>query len=205
MGLISVASSASAWRGYEYYKSKKVKSFKQISDYEYTGEVKGSDDVYNVFLDTKHVRKSTCDCPHANGKRIICKHIVALYFEIFPKEAVNYLELVEENEREAEEYERELERKLDEIASQKAQYNYAKSQLLRGSSSKIALLSLKKSGQIEKKYAEWYGDNWRERLLPEKVRLIEEKIRIEKRKASSQIEDSVLRARLCGRPFTKRR
>lgn len=100
---------------------------------------------------------------------------------------------------------RELERKLDEIASQKAQYNYAKGQLLRGSSSKITLLSLKKSGQIEKKYAERYGDNWRERLSPEKVRLIEEKIRIEKREASSQIEDSVLRARLCGRPFTKRR
>lgn len=112
MGVISVASSASAWRGYEYYKAKKVKSFKQIGDYEYTGQVKGSDDVYNVFFDTKHVRKSTCDCPRANGKRIICKHIVALYFEIFPEEAVSYLELVEENEREAEEYERELERKL---------------------------------------------------------------------------------------------
>lgn len=112
MGVISVASSASAWRGYEYYKSKKVKRFKQVSDYEYTGQVVGSNCVYNIFLDTNHVRKSTCDCPHANGKRIICKHIVALYFEIFPKEAVNYLELVEENEREAEEYERELERKL---------------------------------------------------------------------------------------------
>jgi len=112
MGVISVSSSVSAWRGYECYKSKKVKSYKQISDYEYTGQVNGSNDIYNVFLDTNHVRKSTCDCPHANGKKIICKHIVALYFEIFPKEAVNYLELVEENEREAEEYERELERKL---------------------------------------------------------------------------------------------
>ena len=112
MGVISVASSASAWRGYEYYKSKKVKSYKQISDNEYTGQVKGSNGVYNVFIDTKHVRKSTCDCPRTNGKRIICKHIVALYFEIFPKEAVNYLELVEENEREAEEYERELETRL---------------------------------------------------------------------------------------------
>lgn len=112
MGVISITSSVSAWRGYEYYKSNKVKSYKQINDYEYEGQVEGSNTVYNVFLDTNHVRKSTCDCPHANGKRIICKHIVALYFEIFPKEAVNYLELVEENEREAEEYERELERKL---------------------------------------------------------------------------------------------
>ena len=49
MGVISVASSASAWRGYEYYKAKKVKRFKQIGDYEYTGQVKGSDDVYNFF------------------------------------------------------------------------------------------------------------------------------------------------------------
>lgn len=100
---------------------------------------------------------------------------------------------------------RELERKLDGIASQKAQYSYAKSQLLRGSSSKITLLSLEKLDQIEKKYAEMYGDNWRERLSSEKVRLIEEKIRIENRVVSTQIEDSFLRARLCGRPFTKRR
>lgn len=112
MGVISVASSVSVWRGYEYYKSKKVKNFKQISDCEYEGQVEGSNGLYNVFLDINHVRKSTCDCPHANGKRIICKHIVALYFEIFPEEAVNYLELLEENEREAEEYERKLERKL---------------------------------------------------------------------------------------------
>ncbi|MBQ2872644.1 MAG: SWIM zinc finger family protein [Bacilli bacterium] len=112
MGLISVASNLSAWRGYEYYKSKKVKNFKQLGADEYTGQVTGSDGVYSIFLDTKHIRKSTCNCPHANGKRIICKHIVALYFEIFPKEADNYLELVEENEREAEQYKIELERKL---------------------------------------------------------------------------------------------
>ena len=26
----------------------------------------------------EHPRKSTCDCPLANGKKIICKHIVAV-------------------------------------------------------------------------------------------------------------------------------
>lgn len=38
-------------------------------------------------LHVDHPRKSTCNCPRANGKRVICKHLVAAYFAAFPKAA----------------------------------------------------------------------------------------------------------------------
>ena len=28
-----------------------------------------------------------CNCPHADGKRIVCKHMMAVYFTAFPEEA----------------------------------------------------------------------------------------------------------------------
>ena len=105
MGLINIASASSVWKGLEYYQHKKVVSYKQVSDFEYEGIVSGSDEKYHVFMDVHHPRKSTCDCPFAKGKRIVCKHIVALYFTVFPKE-------VEEQEKEYEEYEQERVRKL---------------------------------------------------------------------------------------------
>ncbi len=46
--------------------------------------------------------KSHCNCPHANGKRIICKHQVALYFSVFPEEADQYYKEVIEYEEEEE-------------------------------------------------------------------------------------------------------
>lgn len=100
---------------------------------------------------------------------------------------------------------RKLEENLDKITTQKAQYYYAKTQLLKGSSSRIALLSLQESVQIEKKYAEIYGENWRETLTSETVSQIEEKIRVEKRDALRQIEDRILKTKLCGRSLSKRR
>ena len=83
MGLINIASGSSVWRGLDYYNHQRVISYKQVSDSEYEGIVLGSNhEKYHVFMDVSHPRKSTCDCPHANGKRIICKHIVALYFTV---------------------------------------------------------------------------------------------------------------------------
>ena len=46
------------------------------------------------------------------GKRIVCKHMVALYFSIFPDVAKEYISLVEEAEREQEEYWDEIEDRL---------------------------------------------------------------------------------------------
>lgn len=113
MGLINIASGNSTWRGLDYYKENKVSYYKKISNSEYECIVNGSNNKkYNVFMDIEHPRKSKCDCPHAKDKRIICKHIVALYFTIFPSEVDKFLKEVENAEKEYEEYEKELEKKL---------------------------------------------------------------------------------------------
>ena len=103
MSIRTLASGASAWRGYECYRSKKVLSFTQTGGDEYTGQVAGSGPVpYMVKINTCHPRQSKCNCPHADGRRVICKHMVALFFTAFPDEAEDYIEEVEEYERQEE-------------------------------------------------------------------------------------------------------
>ena len=111
MGIISLASGNSCWRGLDYYKNKKVIELNKIDESEYLSIVKGTHN-YNVYLNIEHPRKSTCDCPLANGKRIICKHIVATYFTIFPEEATNF---EEEQNRLCEEYEKEQEEEYGKV------------------------------------------------------------------------------------------
>lgn len=119
MGIMSSASGISLWRGYEYYKEKRVKSFAKLSDDEYQGTVSGSRiEPYKVKINVAHIRQSKCNCPHANGKRIICKHMVALFFTAFPAEADNYI-------KEVEEYEREEERRQSELYKEIEQYVYS--------------------------------------------------------------------------------
>lgn len=101
MGIISLASGASCWRGLDYYRSKKIRNIKKIGGLEYTSIASGTND-YNVYLNLEKPRKSTCNCPLANGKRIICKHIVATYFSVVPKSAD---EFEDEQNRLQEEYE----------------------------------------------------------------------------------------------------
>ena len=109
MGLINVASGNSVWRGLDYFKENKVKNYKKINNYEYEGIVIGSNkEKYNVFMNIEHPRQSKCICPHAKDKRIICKHIIALYFTVFPKEVDNFLKEVEEAQNEYENYEQEV-------------------------------------------------------------------------------------------------
>lgn len=109
MGLIECASGASVWRGYDYYNKKKVKNLKENDVGVFTADVIGTENTpYKVKIDVAHPRKSTCNCPHADGKRIICKHMVATYFTAYPDDAVrfyrDYLKRIEE----AEQYEEEL-------------------------------------------------------------------------------------------------
>ncbi|MBO4609283.1 MAG: SWIM zinc finger family protein [Lachnospiraceae bacterium] len=110
MGLLEIASSKSVWRGIEYYKNNNVISVEQVEDGVYDGIVRGSADKnYSVHVDTIHPRKSTCDCPLANGKMIICKHIVALYIATEPKEEERFKSDLtpyesEEDERHAKRY-----------------------------------------------------------------------------------------------------
>lgn len=57
-----------------------------------------------MHINIEHPRSSKCNCPHAEGRRIVCKHMVALYFSVFPDVAKEYISLVKEAEREQEEY-----------------------------------------------------------------------------------------------------
>ena len=106
MGLIDLASSNSLWRGIDYYQSKNVKKIKKISDDEYNSIVSGTEE-YNVHIDINHPRKSTCTCPFAAGRRVICKHMVATFFTIYPEEAERII-------KEEQEYEEAEERLFDE-------------------------------------------------------------------------------------------
>ena len=93
MGIISSASVSSYWRGLDYYKSKKIRDIKEISDIEYTSIASGTKE-YNVYLNLENPRKSTYNCPLVNEKRIICKHIVAAYFSVFSN---NEIEIIKTN------------------------------------------------------------------------------------------------------------
>lgn len=103
MGILECASGASVWRGYDYFTQKKVVHLEEIGPSIFSAEVAGSSGAsYSVALHIDHPRKSKCNCPHADGKRIICKHIVAAYFTALPCEAERfYAEAMAYQEEEA--------------------------------------------------------------------------------------------------------
>lgn len=108
MGILECASIASVSRGYDCFKEKKVICFSESSADIFSAKVAGSSDKpYSVELHIDHPRKSKCNCPHAEGKRIVCKHIVATYFAVFPDEAERYyveaIAYAEEEEKRADE------------------------------------------------------------------------------------------------------
>ena len=85
---------------------------------QFEGTVQGTNkNSYKVFIDIAHPRKSHCNCPHANGKRIVCKHQIALYFSVFPNEAKSYIKELEsywdEEEKRHEDEEEAISRFLD--------------------------------------------------------------------------------------------
>ena len=120
MGLLERASMVSRQRGYDYYIGDNVKSINKTGDNEYEAVVRGSGNAtYSVKIDTEHTTKSKCNCPHADGRRIVCKHMIAVCFTMFPEMAREYekkmrevaveREIVEESIRE---YERERRQKI---------------------------------------------------------------------------------------------
>ncbi|MHC1694395.1 MAG: SWIM zinc finger domain-containing protein [Eubacteriales bacterium] len=113
MSLLSLASAQSVWRGYEYFKEKNIITFNEVSNTKFKGSLKGSGgNYYETYIDIEHPRKSRCNCLHANGKRIICKHMIALYFHTFPKEAEKYYNEVIVYELEEEKRQEEMEQKV---------------------------------------------------------------------------------------------
>ena len=108
MSIWSCASNDSVWRGYDYYKQGIVSSYKKLDDGIYMSYIKGSaDDPYCTVIDIAHPRKSHCNCPFAAGRRVICKHMVALLFTVLPSEVEAFLNAVEESEKEAERWQQE--------------------------------------------------------------------------------------------------
>ncbi|MCR4686709.1 MAG: SWIM zinc finger domain-containing protein [Lachnospiraceae bacterium] len=114
MGLIDIASHKSIWRGIEYYKQNKVVLCDENNDGTYEAVVSGSDgEKYSVHLNIVHPRKSTCNCPLANGRQILCKHILATSFCVNPEEIDRFTRektnfVSEEDERRTKRYEKYL-------------------------------------------------------------------------------------------------
>lgn len=102
MGLLECASRMSTVRGYDYFKKGRVRELTQTAQYQYYAEVMGSaSQPYQVLIDIAHPRSSTCSCPHAAGRRIVCKHMVAVYLTCFPDEAQHISPALIANEAEA--------------------------------------------------------------------------------------------------------
>ena len=117
MKLLNLASNKSFWRGIDYYHEKRILEWKELDKNCYQGTVKGSNKaVYDVVIDTIHPKKSTCNCPFAEGRKVICKHMVALYLEIFPEKEQQMMDYIEEqNQIYEQEYEKEMKEREKEI------------------------------------------------------------------------------------------
>lgn len=103
MSFINLASAKSLWRGLEYYGNKRVLSVKQIDKNIYESMVQGRrDEPYHVQINLEHPRASKCTCSFADGRHVVCKHMVAAYFTVCPEEAKRIIEEEEEFEREEE-------------------------------------------------------------------------------------------------------
>ena len=101
MGLIEIASGNSVWRGMDYYENKKVLSWDKSGNDTYDGTVSGSDGkIYSVHIDKAHPRRSVCNCAFAEGRRVVCKHMIALDFTAEPSAAEQFLEQVKEWKKE---------------------------------------------------------------------------------------------------------
>jgi hypothetical protein len=88
----------------------------KVDEYQYRGAVEGTaDEPYEVLIDVILPRQSHCNCPHADGKRIVCKHQIAVYFKTFPKEAKKY-------KKELDDYYEEEEQRYDRIEEELAKH-----------------------------------------------------------------------------------
>lgn len=72
MSILDSASGQSVYRGYDYYKEGNVITYTQLSDFEYEGDVQGTNkNPYHVVINTKHPKSSFCDCPFANDNTTV--------------------------------------------------------------------------------------------------------------------------------------
>ena len=117
MKLLNLASNNSFWRGIDYHHENRIISWKELAENCYQGKVRGSGNaVYDVTIDTAHPRKSACNCLFAEGRRVICKHMIALDLGIFPEKEQQMMDYIEEqNQLYEQEYEKEMQEREEEI------------------------------------------------------------------------------------------
>ena len=69
-----------------------------------------------MIIDTVHPKKSVCNCTFAEGRRVICKHMVALDLGIYPEKERQMMDYIEEqNQLYEKEYEQEMQECEEEI------------------------------------------------------------------------------------------
>lgn len=91
MEVLANASQKAKYEGYYCFKCGCVKEVNEVSKRVYEGKIvdeKG--EVFSVNLDLNKNVKSSCNCKQAFNRRVVCKHVVALYFKLFPAEAKRY-------------------------------------------------------------------------------------------------------------------
>ena len=74
-------------QGYEIYKSGKVKILGYKGNV-VTAEIIDDNTTYSITLNLK-TKKKSCTCADSLDKRTTCKHVVALYFEIYQEKTKN--------------------------------------------------------------------------------------------------------------------
>ena len=119
MKFLNAASNNSFWRGIDYHHEKRIVSWEKLDKNCFRGKVKGSDQaVYNVTIDTEHPKRSACNCPFADGRRVVCKHMIALYLGIFPEKEQQIMDYIDEQEElYEEEWKQEMQEREDEIVA----------------------------------------------------------------------------------------
>ncbi len=91
MDILTAASQKSKLDGYNLYKNDCVKEVKEISKRVFEGRIIDDfGEIISVKLDLNKAGKFACSCKQASSKRIVCMHMVALYFKLFPAEAKRY-------------------------------------------------------------------------------------------------------------------
>lgn len=87
--MIDYAKPSTIDNGYKIYKNNKVLKKKQINDNQFIGYIDDLDNHHNVMINLDNPKTSYCDCNESKSK-IICKHMIALYFSISKIEAEIY-------------------------------------------------------------------------------------------------------------------
>lgn len=117
MRFINLASYNSQFRGLDCYKEKKVIEYEELNINEFKSKVKGSNgEIYDVYINISKPRNSRCNCAFADGRKVVCKHMIATYFAINPNKVKEFNDDLERLNREYEEaLTKEREYKIKEI------------------------------------------------------------------------------------------